>query len=129
MQYFLLIQEGATSMEHLQVEGPTGGHEWGLFGRFRTLFQVGVCMFLSVQFAIVIMLTIRRMGHESAFEVLRFPVEYLCPLLVALGFRARINRLEKENVLQADTANSIRDWIVALIVFMYASLMDIGRLH
>jgi hypothetical protein len=116
-------------MSNSEIEKRVGGDDHGLFGRFRTLFNVGLCMFLSVQFAIVVMLAIRRMGHESAFETLRFPVEYLCPLVVALGFRARINRFEKTNVLQADTANSIRDWILALIVFMYASLMDIGRLH
>jgi hypothetical protein len=86
-------------------------------------------MFLTVQFAIVVIMAIRRMGHDSALETLRFPVEFLCPLAVALGFWARINRFEKTNVLQADIANSIRDWIVALVAFMYAGLLDLWLQH
>lgn len=116
-------------MMYSAVEEPTGGHEWGLFGRFRTLFKVGLCMFLVVQFAIVVVMAIRRIGHENAFEILRFPVEYLCPLVVALGFWARINRFENTNVLRADIANSIRDWIVALVAFMYAGLLDLWLNH
>jgi hypothetical protein len=116
-------------MMHSEVEEPTGGHEWGLFGRFRTLFNVGLCMFLFVQFAIVVVMAIRRMGHESALETLRLPVEFLCPLVIALGFWSRISRFEKTNVLRADIANSIRDWIVALVAFMYAGLLDLWLNH
>jgi len=70
------------------------------------------------------MLTARHNGPANGFEAIRLPVEYLCPLAVALGFRANVNRLERENLLQKDTANSIRDWMLALVIFMYGGIFD-----
>ena len=115
-------------MKYAVVERLTGSSDSGLFGRLRPLFYIALCLFLTIQFSIVVKLAIRQIGPMGAFEALRFPVEYLCPLLVGIGFRAYINLLEQGNVVQTGTANSIRDWIVALVALMYGSLLDVGRL-
>ena len=115
-------------MRHSETGGRAGGTTHGLFGRFRIYMNAGIGIFLSIEFAIVVKLTILHAVQTHRFENLRLPVEYLCPLAIAFGFIAQINRIEHKNMLDADAANSFRDWIAVLVLFMYASLLDFGHL-
>ena len=105
------------------------GEGRGLFGQLRTFMNVGLCVFLSIQYAIVVKLALEQAEQTHALKILWLPVVYLCPLAAALGFRAHIKRFVRESVLSARVASTCRDWITVLLLLMYAGLLDFRHLH
>lgn len=80
--------------------------------------NVGLCVFLAIQYGIGVRIAIQQAEQTHALKFLWLPVAYLCPLAAALGFRAHISRFVRESVVSARAATTCRDWITVLLLLI-----------